>query len=63
MAGFKGKGVAVKSFVKSKCFKAEQGALARCSASVVLPCPREGWRGPSASRAPTALELLLIFVP
>lgn len=68
MAGFRGKEVAVKSFVKSECFKGRvrgPGSLAQShfAQSRFAQSQDRVEQDPAPSRAPTALELLLIFIP
>lgn len=58
LAGCRGREGAVKSFVKSKCFK----GTARGPGASVVPSQGGMEQDPAPSRALTALELLVIFV-
>lgn len=63
MAGFRGKEVAVKSFVKSECFKGRVRGPGSLAQSRFAQSQGGVEQDPAPSRAPTALELLLIFIP
>lgn len=63
MAGFRGKEVAVKSFVKSECFKGRARGPGSLAQSRFAQSQDRVEQDPAPSRAPTALGLLLIFIP